>query len=157
MNVIIYKDDIEALRPIVRSWKETASKNDFGIKVVDENKYLLDLCRMTMNPKADLLVLFDDIMPVGYLGLEYFESPMSNQVIANEHYFYVVPEARTLASMRLMKTAMQLAKLRGCSHLIMNASNLASTLHDKVCRVYEKFGFTLFESSYITSLQEPKE
>ena len=152
MNVIIYKDDIEALRPIVRSWKETANKNDFGIKVVDENKYLLDLCRMTMNPKADLLVLFDDIRPVGYLGLEYFESPMSNQVIANEHYWYVLPESRGIGSMRLMKTAMQLAKLRGCSHLIMNASNLASDLHDRICELYEKMEMKKFETSFIKEL-----
>ena len=152
MNVIIYKDDIEALRPIVNSWKEIASKNEFGIEVVNENKYLLDLCRMTMNPNADLLVLFDDIRPIGYLGLEYFDSPMGSQVIANEHYWFVLPESRGVGSMRLIKTAMQLAKLKGCSHLIMNASNLASDLHDKVCRVYEKMEFTLFETSYLCQL-----
>ena len=152
MNVIIYKDDVEALKPIVSSWKEIASKNEFGIKVVDENKYLLDLCRMTMNPRSDLLVLFDDIRPVGYLGLEYFDSPMGNQVIANEHYWYVLPESRGIGSMRLMKTAMQLAKLRGCSNLIMNASNLASDLHDKVCKLYEKMEMKKFETSYIKEL-----
>ena len=152
MNVIIYKDDVEALRPIVSSWKETAAKNEFGIKVFDENKYLLDLCRMTMNPRSDLLVLFDDIRPVGYLGLEYFDSPMGDQVIANEHYWYVLPESRGIGSMRLMKTAMQLAKLKGCSHLIMNASNLASDLHDKVCKLYEKMEMKKFETSFIKEL-----
>ncbi len=148
----LFISDIETLRPIVESWQEIVLDNDFGIIADDVDKFLLGLKALAENEDSDLLVLYDDDTPVGYLGLEYFISPLGNQKMANEHYFFVMPEHRGISSMGLFKTAKTLAKAKGCSHLIMNASNLASGLHNKLCRVYEKLGFTKFETCFISEV-----
>jgi len=153
MEIQIFNDDIETLRPIVESWQENVQDNDFGIIADDIDKYLNELGYMVLRPDADLIVLYDGETPVGYIGLRYFSSPLGSQMMAEEHFFFVIPEKRGLASMRLLKNAKYLAKLKGCSHIIFNASNLASELHDKLCRVYEKMGFMKFETSYVTELE----
>ncbi len=122
----------------------------------DIDKYLSELLAMASGSDSNLLVLYDGETPIGYIGLRYFESPLGNQRIANENYLYVLPEKRGLASMRLIRNAKFLAKHKGCSHLILNASNLASELHDKVCRVYEKMGLVKFETSFIVELKESR-
>jgi len=137
----------------VESWQENVQDNDFGIIADDIDKYLNELGYMVLRPDADLIVLYDGETPVGYIGLRYFSSPLGSQMMAEEHFFFVIPEKRGLASMRLLKNAKYLAKLKGCSHIIFNASNLASELHDKLCRVYEKMGFMKFETSYVTELE----
>ena len=152
MNIKLFNDDIETLRPIAESWFEFANKNEFGIEV-NVDKHLLELEMMATNDDADLIVLYDETTPIGYIGLRYFISPLGEQKIAEEHYLYVIPEKRGLASMRLIRNAKHLAKLKGCSHIIFNASNLASDLHDKVCNFYEKMGFAKFETSFITKLE----
>ena len=137
----------------MESWQENVQDNDFGIIADDIDKYLNELGYMVLRPDADLIVLYDGETPVGYIGLRYFSSPLGSQMMAEEHFFFVIPEKRGLASMRLLKNAKYLAKLKGCSHIIFNASNLASELHDKLCRVYEKMGFMKFETSYVTELE----
>ena len=151
MNIKLFNDDIETLRPIAESWFEFANKNEFGIEV-DVDKHLLELEMMAANDDADLIVLYDENNPIGYIGLRYFISPLGEQKIAEEHYLFVVPEKRGMASMRLIKNAKMLAKLKDCSHIIFNASNLASDLHDKVCNFYEKQGMKKFETSYISEV-----
>ena len=152
MEIKLFNDDIETLRPIVESWRKNVVDNDFGIIADDFDKYLTELGNMVLRPDADLIVLYDEETPVGYIGLRYFSSPLGNQMMANEHYYYVIPEKRGLASIRLIKNAKVLAKMKGCSHIIFNASNLASELHEKVCRVYEKMGLKKFETSYISEV-----
>ncbi len=152
MEIKLFNDDIETLRPIAESWRKYAETNEFGI-TVNVDKHLIELVNMASGPDSDLIVLYDGEIPVGYLGLQYFDSPLGNQKIANEHYFFVIPEKRGLSSMRLIKSAKFLAKHKGCSHIIFNASNLASDLHKKVCRVYEKMGMKLFETSYISEVE----
>ena len=152
MEIRLLNDDIETLRPIVESWQENIQDNDFGIIADDIDKYLTELSNMVLRPDADLIVLYDKETPVGYIGLNYFESPLGNQRMANEHFFFVIPEKRGLSSMRLLKGAKYLAKLKGCSHIIFNASNLASELHDKICKFYEKSEMKKFETSYISEV-----
>lgn len=151
MEIKLFNDDIETLRPIAESWQKIVVANEFGI-LTDVNKHLLELSNMVLGADSDLIVLYDGDAPVGYIGLQYFDSPLGNQRMANEHYLYVIPEKRGISSMRLIKNAKFIAKLKGCSHLILNASNLASDLHDKVCRVYEKMGMKKFETSYISEV-----
>lgn len=152
MEIKLFKDDIETLRPIAESWREEMRANEFGIVADDMNKYLAELSGLVLGADSDLLVLYDCDIPIGILGLNYFDSPLGSQRIANEHYMFVIPEKRGISSMRLIKNAKFLAKLKGCSHIVFNASNLASDLHDKVCRVYEKLGFMKFETSYISEV-----
>lgn len=151
MEIKLFNDDIETLRPIAESWQKIVRANNFGL-ITDVNKHLVELEMMVAKDDANLIVLYDGNNPVGYIGLRYFDSPLGNQRIAEEHYFYVIPENRGLASMRLIKNARNLAKLKGCSHLILNASNLASDMHDKICRFYEKSGMKKFETSYISEV-----
>lgn len=152
MDIKLFNGDIETLRPIAESWQKEANANEFGI-LTDVDKFLAELGMMTVKDDSDLLVLYDGKTPIGFIGLQYFDSPLGDQKIANEHYFYVMPEKRGLAGMRLIKNAKYLAKLKGCSHRILNASNLASGMHDKLCRVYEKMGMSLFETSYISEVE----
>lgn len=152
MEIRLFKDDAETLRPVVDSWQLIASENTFGLLANDVDKYLSGLKDLADGDNSDLLVLYDDGSPIGYIGLQYFTSPLSNQKMANEHYFFVIPEKRGLSSMRLIKQAKLLAKQKGCSHFIMNASNLASKLHRKVCKLYERLDMKLFESSYICEI-----
>jgi len=152
MEIQIFHDDIETLRPIVESWQENVQDNDFGIIADDIDKYLTELGNMVLRPDADLIVLYDGETPIGYIGLRYFSSPLGSQMMAEEHYFYVIPEKRGLASMRLIKNAKVLAKMKGCSHIILTASNLASDMHDKICNFYEKSEMKKFETSYISEV-----
>jgi GNAT superfamily N-acetyltransferase len=151
-EIKLFNGDIESLRPIANSWYETTKDNDFNLDI-DIGHHLSDLLMLAAGDESDLIVLYDDDgTPVGYLGLKYFISPLSKQRIAAEHYFYVMPEKRGMASMRLIKGARFLAEQKGCSHIIFNASNLASDLHDKLCRVYEKLEMKFFESCFISEV-----
>ena len=152
MEIKLFTGDTETLRPVVESWQQIVLDNGFGIIADDVDKFLVELGNLATNEDSDLLALYDDDEPVGYLGMQYFISPLGRQRMANEHYFFVIPEKRGMSSIGLMRVAKVLAKERGCTHLIMNASNLASTLHDKVCNVYERLGFSKFETSFITGL-----
>lgn len=152
MNVKVFDGSVEELRSIAEAWKAEAEVNDMGILVVDIDKYLASLHLLAYGSSSNLLVLYDNEVPVGLLGLNYFENPLGPQKMANEHYFYVIPKKRGVSSMRLIKEAKSLAKIMGCSHFIMNASNLASGLHDKVCGLYKKMKMKHFETSYVTKL-----
>lgn len=151
MNVKLFTGDIEELRPIAKVWQESIATNDFNIEIV-VNVHLIDLHFLAEDRNSDLFVLYDDDGPVGYLGLRYFKSPLSEQIMAEEHYYFVVPDKRGPSSIRLIKDAMNLARLKGCSHIIFNASNLAGEVHDKVCGLYEKMEMKKFETSYIKEL-----
>ena len=153
MEIKLFNNDIETLRPIAESWREEMRANEFGIIADDIDKFLTELGMMAVKDDSDLLVLYDNETPVGIFGLQYFENPLGAQRFANEHFLYVMPEKRGLASMRLIKNAKFIAKLKGCSHLILNASNLASDLHEKLCRIYEKLGYAKFETCFITELE----
>ncbi len=152
MDIRLFTSEIETLRPVVESWQRIVLDNGFGIIADDVDKFLVELGNLAAGEDSDLLTLYDGDEPIGYLGLQYFSSPLGNQKMANEHFMYVVPEKRGLSSMGLIRTAKMLAKTKGCSHIIFNASNLASNLHSKLCRVYEKMGMRLFETCFITEL-----
>jgi len=151
MKAIIYNGDIEALRPVARSWYDDTHRNSFNVDI-DIDAHLADLHKLIKSDGSDLLVLIDGISIVGYMGIETFTSPLSTQKIANEHYWYVLPEKRGIGSMRFIQLAQQWAKEKTCSHLIMNASNLASRAHNKVCQLYERLGMKKFETSYIAEI-----
>jgi len=151
MQVSVYNGKTEELRHIAQNWYAEACNNNFNLEI-DIDAHLSDLQRLANADSADLLVLYDRTWPVGYMGIAIFTSPLSRQVIANEHYWYVIPESRGIGSVRLVREGLQWAKNKGCSHFIMNASNLASCLHDKVCNLYEKLGMRKFETSYIVEI-----
>jgi len=150
MEVIIYKDNVEKLRPVMTLWRQEARIEQFGISF-DWETYIKDLQHLANDENSDLLVLMDN-EPIGYMGIQCFNSPLGEQKIANEHYWYVCPEKRGMGSMRLFRAAKNWATQKGCTHLVMNASMMASSLHDKVCMLYERVGMRKFETSYIAEV-----
>jgi len=116
---------------------------------LDEDTYLADLQRLVDEPDSDLFVLWDDDVPVGYMGLRVFDSPLGRQMVASEHYWYVISEKRGMSALKFLPLAERWAKEKGCSHLQMSASMLASDLHDRTCKLYERFGMEKFETVFI--------
>ena len=96
-----------------------------------------------------MLILKDESNAVGILGIQIFKNPLGHELMANEHYWYVMKDYRGLSGIRLLKTGFKWAKDQGCTHFICNASNLASELHDGVCKLYKKMGMKHFETTYI--------
>lgn len=149
-TVIPYRGDVGVLRPVAEVWAasviEEAKK--FGL-TIDVDAHMSDLMGLMIDPQAIVLVLVVDETVAGYMGLRVFQSPLGPEWIAEEHYWFVDPAKRGRNSLRLLDAAKEWARAAGCTHLKMNASHLASGLHDEVCRLYEHRGFVKFESSYI--------
>lgn len=141
----------ELLKDIALSWQKECNTQVFGIKE-DMDEFFQDLQNLTGRNDSDLLVLAEGERIIGLIGLVIFKSPLSKQRMANEHYWYVLPEHRGISSLRLLKAAEKWAKDKGCSHLLMNASCLASDLHDSVCKLYERYGMKKFETVFIKRL-----
>lgn len=101
---------------------------------------------------ADVLVSRSDGRIVGMLVMLCDANAIGPGVIAAERFFYVSPKYRGIAGIRLMKAGEQWARDRGCTHLVMGSSKVAGDMFDKVCDLYERFGMTHIESSYIKEL-----
>lgn len=152
MQVINYTGKTEFLSSIALQWETEANPEKFGIKC-SLDKFLASLQELASNPQSALLLLCDDSGNVhGFMGCVLFDSPLDGQLIANEHFWFVTPKHRNgTAAMRLIKAAKAWAKANGASHLIMNASMLASDSHDRVCKLYERT-MKHFETTYIQCL-----
>lgn len=162
MEVIIPKktreegvDYMDELKPLAEAWLREARGKDFGLET-SVSKHVSDMMGLILLDGRDLLLLISSPFGkpgqiVGYMGLTSFESPLSSQMIANEHCWFVMPEYRG-NGLRLIHAAKKWAKEEGCSHLLLTASNLASDLHDEVCTMYEKLKFKKFETSYISEV-----
>ena len=148
--VRVFTGTADSLRHIAEFWQEESVK-DFGM-TIDIEEHLDDLQEMIDADNKDLLVIGDP--PYGYMGIGTFKNPLGTELMANEHYWYIIPEKRRgMGAIRLMKAAQEWAISKGCSHLLMTASKLASGLHDNVCKLYERTGFSHFETTYIKRIQ----
>jgi len=146
-----FHEDLSELKEVIGSWIEESNTDEMGIEL-NEEVYLSDLQRLIDGDDSDLLVLEEGKI-IGFMGLTIFNSPLGKQRIANEHFFYIIPESRGLSGIRMIRMAKNWAESKQCSHLILNASHLASNMHNKICRLYEKTGFKQFETSYILALE----
>jgi len=147
-DVAIYNGNVRALQSLVEAWDREANGESFGIDL--QLDYVLDdMARLIADPTSALLVMFKDEKPVGFMGIVFFRSPTGPQWIAQDHFWYVHPDYRGVASLRLLKAARDAAKAMGCSHIQLSASMMASGMHDKVCALYEKIGAQRFETTYI--------
>jgi len=145
--------DLLKLRPVVREWRERCNANTMGVKT-DEEHFFDGLLQLVQKDDCDLFTLRTGALDtvVGFMGMTVFNSPLGDQRIAIEHYWYVMEEYRDRGSMGLMNAAQEWARKHKCSHLVMNASTLASDMHDKVCKYYERLGMRKFETSYIQEI-----
>lgn len=150
MNVALAKsiEEVEAIRPLVVLWKDSCNCKAFGLSE-DVDIFLAGLMDLIDGEDSDLLLLKTGKDIIGFMGLTKFKSPLGNDDIANEHLLFVRPGNEGRGSLKLIAMAKSWAKVKGCSHLIMNASNLASDLHDRVCGLYERLGYVKFETSFI--------
>lgn len=145
---VIALQDVSVLAPLAQAWLMEVN-GDFGIDI-DVAAHLKDLQDFVNGEQSDVLGLETESGAIaGYMGVHWFFNHMGRGKFASEHYWYVHPDHRGVGSMRLMNAAMNWAKDKGCSHFLATASELASGLHDKVCRLYEKMGMKRFETTYI--------
>ena len=149
MKIVIANsvEQVESIRPLAIEWKEFCSCDQFGLDV-DIDAFLCGLIELVVTEDSDLLLLIDDDEIIGIMGMTKFQSPFGKEQVANEHYMFIKQGASVTGSKRLIDAAEEWAKAHKCSHLMMNASNAASELHDKVCKLYERLGLLKFETSY---------
>ena len=153
MTIAIWdKANVSELRPVVDEWVASCNGKDLEI-TVNANALLAELHSLAVGRSSCLMVLMVGDLPVGFIGVRISKSPLSDQLIANEHFWYVRESVRGPGSIRLMKEAEAWARSMGCSHIIMNASNLASGLHDQVCDIYQRMGMSKFETAYIKEVK----
>jgi GNAT superfamily N-acetyltransferase len=81
------------------------------------------------------------------------KSILSKDLVGSEHLWYVKKDCRGEGK-QLLITAMKWSKSRGCSHFMSTASNFASSLHDSVCKVYERMGMEKLETVYMCKLED---
>ena len=150
MKRIVTISNVDSLLGLMDSWKHEAGR-EFNIDF-DNNANARHLAEMINGANSTVIGLMDGDAVVGYMGICIFENPVGRGVMASEHFWYVLPEHRGIGAIRILEAGIEWAKARGCTHFIGNASRLAGELHDKICAIYEKMGFTLFETSYLCQL-----
>lgn len=149
MKIVSYEDDIEQLRPLVESWKAQAGDME-GI-VLDVEHLLVSLQSWLKSVPSMILVLKSDQgRALGFMGLCVFESPLGPQLICQEHFWYVLPEHRSMAvSGMFLDAAMAWCKEHRAEFFSLTASRMANVEMERVCRMYERWGFRHYESSFI--------
>lgn len=145
-------DDIEALKNIAFEWKGSCNGKAFGIDLRPETHFK-DLANLIEDENSELFLLMKNNRVIGYMGAICFDSPIGNQKFASEHYWFVSGKNRGRGTLLLLRAIKLWAKEKGCSHLIMNCSNLASGMHNRLCQFYEKIGFRKFETSFIEEIK----
>jgi hypothetical protein len=141
MMVEEYRDNVDLI-PLLRQWRGEAQMGKFGIKgyVHEVQSFLSKL--------PCVLLLVNEGVPVGLMGISVSTSPTGPQNMANEHFWYIAPKFRGYAR-TMIRAAEKWAKEKGCSHLILNASYAASASCDKVSHIYELLKYQPFERVYI--------
>ena len=143
--------DLKELTPIAERWIEEADFERFGL---DRNLMagMKDLGGLITGQHTDLIMLIEGDKTVGFIGVKSFMSPLGDNLISEEHYFYVLPKHRGRGGLILIDAVKEWAKQNMCTHLILNASCLASGQHDRICELYERMGMIKFETSYVAVL-----
>ena len=125
MRTMNYNGDVRFLKPIVDTWFEESNGDVFGLDV-NADIVLGTMQDLANQPSSTLMLLLDDDIVVGFMGVLLYHSPVSPTLMANENFWYVLPKHRGAASLRLMKAAKKWAKDAGATHVTMSASKLAS-------------------------------
>ena len=144
----------QGLMPLILSWQETCNANEFEMDM-DIQTFIKSFQELIIDKNSILLGAWKNINLTGIMGVTIFSSPIGKDLMANEHFWYVLPEHRKgIIGIKLLKKAMDWAKSKGCTHFIGNASMLASDLHDNICSIYERIGMKKFETTYIMRIGE---
>lgn len=142
-------DNIERLREVGEEWLQSALLTEIPIPM-DANIGLATLRALVASPAGDVLVLCGTDRIEGFMGLIYRNNHVGPGRFANECLFYVSLAARG-GGLRLIRAAEKLAKSKGCTHLILNASRLAGDA-DRSGKLFERCGYAPLETSYLRTL-----
>ena len=140
--------DIIKLKPLLKRWQ--AEANSFNLDM-DIDYFMVELHNMVSSETCGVIILTSKKdRPLGFMGLVQ-ASPLSEKnKIMNEHYWYIEPEHRGgRNSLLMINKALEIAKQMGCTRFSITASRIASDLHDKVCRIYERLGFEQYETAFM--------
>lgn len=100
---------------------------------------------------AFLVLLEDDGVPVGAMGILVAPSTYWDRWSANETFWYVDEDSRTgTAPVRMLRVAETEAKSLGCS--IFFAGHKTEFNHDVMERLYKKFGYEPLEKIYVKEI-----
>lgn len=152
------KENLEKLAEFVKAWRAEGSfRESFGLKPYNLTilNDLVDLAWSdTYSFGSTLFVLFDEQENiVGVLGLFVVKSSIGHELMANEHYWYVLKDHRKgRLAIGLINKAREWAKEKLCTHFLMNASMMISEDHDQVCELYQRIGMKKFETTYIQEI-----
>lgn len=149
---IEYWTDIENLRPLVEHWYREQNGESFGVEM-SIDAFITDVKTWLSKVAGTIIVALENDEPVGFIVVIAAPSCFGAQLWGVEKGWYVYPPSRSAAGLLLYRKARQWSGDNGCSHYITFASNLASDMHDKVCRFYERMGMKLFETIYITGVE----
>lgn len=145
-------EDIEGLKPLAFEWRDSCNAKDLDIDL-DRETFFAGLADLIERDDADTFLLLNEKdTVVGYMGAICFPSPLGKQRICSEHYWFVSGKNRGRGTLLLLRAVENWAKEKGCNKFIMTASCLASNMHDRLCKFYERIGFQKFETSYIKGL-----
>lgn len=141
--------EVDRLVPLLRQWCEHTNGDANGVEIFFERGFS-DLKQMLKTCPGTLIVSLEDDKPIGLLALFKLPNVLSDQEVGFEKYWYT---GNRKCGVGLFHEAEKWCRQNGCSHLVMCASNLASGLHDKVCRFYGRMGMTLYETTFIKEIK----
>lgn len=153
MNVVIldYEDDLNRLRGIGAEWMELAVQNNIFAIPLDMEHGLNTLRNLVLSQSGDVLALVNGENDIkGFMGLSYQQNHVGPGLQAHECFFYVARDSRR-HGIPLMLAAEKLAKAKGCSHMIMNASRLAGD-GDRSGALYNRRGYVEYDTAYVRAL-----
>ncbi len=140
--MIRFLNDSDNLLPLIEKWRQESNHAAFGlaanVQKVADNLKSLPAC----------LVMEREGAVVGFMGISVFISSIGPERIANEHFWYVLPEYRGHVR-GFVTVAKKWAREHGCTHLMLNASYMASDRCERVSKFYQMMGFAPFEHTYI--------
>ena len=130
---------------ILNEWKQTCNGSIFCL----DCDPLVTAEHLSKINKLFVMIVNEKV--VGLIGIQIFKNPIGNGMMANEHLWYVCKAYRG-SGISLLEHGMKWATEQGCTHFMATASNLASDLHDSICKLYEVIGMRKFETTFIKKL-----
>ena len=147
---IEHTQDVKVIRPLGERWLSECNAKDFGLEVsIDDVRKDIEDWIGTF--PGTIILAYDGVELVGFMPVFAVKSFLGPQTLALEKYWYA-SKGHYAAGPLMLVEAKRWAKLNNCSHLLMSASNLASGMHDKCCKFYERIGMKVFETSYVMEI-----
>lgn len=98
-----------------------------------------------------ILVAMDGEDIIGAIAGMVYPEAYSGDLIAQEFFWFVHPDHRGLAGIRLYKAFEDWAKQKGCAEIRMG--HLADLMPEKVSHTYQRLGFVEVERNYAKRLE----